>query len=126
MANNVDPDGMAQYESHLALRCLQRYGLVSRVETVNSGFTNKKKELASSLQGIWCTVKQIMPRKLAKAVLTSIHNLCFEQKYENLQTFPSESFHFFGGKILNIFEMAYVRTRNGLSYEKKNFANLAF
>ena len=31
---------------------------------------------------------------LAEAVLTSTHNLCFEQKYENCQNFSSESFHF--------------------------------
>ena len=36
--------------------------------------------------------------------VTSTHNLCFEQKYEKYQKFSSENFHFFGGKILNIFE----------------------
>ena len=30
---------------------------------------------------------------LTEAVLTSTHNLCFEQKYENYQNFSSESFH---------------------------------
>ena len=29
-----------------------------------------------------------------KAVLTSTHNLCFEQKYEKYQIFLSEFFHF--------------------------------
>ena len=29
------------------------------------------------------------------AVLTSTHNLCFEQKYEKYQNFLSENFHFF-------------------------------
>ena len=28
------------------------------------------------------------------AVLTNNHNLCFEQKYENYQSFLSENFHF--------------------------------
>ena len=28
------------------------------------------------------------------AVLTSTHNLCFEQKYEKYQNFLSENFHF--------------------------------
>ena len=28
-------------------------------------------------------------------VLTSTHNLCFEQKYEKYQIFLSENFHFF-------------------------------
>ena len=41
---------------------------------------------------------------ITEAVLMSTHNLCFEQKSENYQNLSSESFHFFGGKILNIFE----------------------
>ena len=32
--------------------------------------------------------------RLAEAVLTSTHNLCFEQKYENCQSFLSENFQF--------------------------------
>ena len=31
---------------------------------------------------------------LVEAVLTSTHNLCFDQKYEIYQTFLSENFHF--------------------------------
>ena len=38
-----------------------------------------------------------------EAVLTSTHNLCFEQKYEKYQVLY-EKFHFFEGKIFNIFE----------------------
>ena len=30
--------------------------------------------------------------RLAKAVLTSIHNLCFEKKHEQYQSFLSENF----------------------------------
>ena len=37
--------------------------------------------------------------RLSEAVLTSTHNLCFEQKYEKYQKILSENFHFFGGKI---------------------------
>ena len=33
------------------------------------------------------------------SVLTSTHNLCFEQKYENYQNFSSENFHFLVVKI---------------------------
>ena len=33
-------------------------------------------------------------RQTCLAVLTSTHNLCFEQKYENYQNFLSENFHF--------------------------------
>ena len=32
--------------------------------------------------------------RLAEAVLTSTHNLCFEEKYEKYQTFLSENFQF--------------------------------
>ena len=32
--------------------------------------------------------------RLAEAVLTSTHNLCFDQKYEKYQFFLSEKFHF--------------------------------
>ena len=34
----------------------------------------------------------------------STHNLCFEQEYGKYQNISAESFLFFGGKILNIFE----------------------
>ena len=33
--------------------------------------------------------------RLGEAVLTSTHNLCFEQKYEKYQNFLSENFPFF-------------------------------
>ena len=41
---------------------------------------------------------------LVEAVLTSTHNLCFEQKYEKYQNFLSAKFSFWGGKIFSIFE----------------------
>ena len=31
--------------------------------------------------------------RLVEAVLTSTHNLCFEQKYEKISQFLSENFH---------------------------------
>ena len=34
------------------------------------------------------------PPRLAEAVLTSTHNLCFEQKYEKYRSFLSENFQF--------------------------------
>ena len=46
----------------------------------------------------------ILKTRLAEAVLTSTHNLCFEQKYENYQFFLSEIFQFFGDEIFYIFE----------------------
>ena len=33
--------------------------------------------------------------RLDEAVLTSTHNLCFEQKYEKISDFLFENFHFF-------------------------------
>ena len=33
-------------------------------------------------------------KRLAETVLTSTHNLCFEQKYEKYQSFLSENFQF--------------------------------
>ena len=38
-----------------------------------------------------------------EAVLTSTHNLCFEEKYETYQNFYLKIF-IFGGKIFSIFE----------------------
>ena len=50
-------------------------------------------------------VRTASPRnQSSEAVLTSTHNLCFEQKYEKYQNILSENFHFFGGKIFSIFE----------------------
>ena len=42
--------------------------------------------------------------RLDEAVVTSTHNLCFEQKYEKYQTVLSEKLSFFGGKIFSVFE----------------------
>ena len=41
---------------------------------------------------------------LAEAVLTSTHNLCFEQNYEKCQDFLSENFQIFGDEISYIVE----------------------
>ena len=38
--------------------------------------------------------------RLAEAVLTSTHNLCFEQEYGKYENFLSENFHFFVVKFL--------------------------
>ena len=43
--------------------------------------------------------------RLDEAVLTSTHNLCFEQKYEKYKNFLSEKLPFFGGKIFSVFEI---------------------
>ena len=41
---------------------------------------------------------------LAEAVLTSTHNVCFEQKYEKYQSFFYQKVFGFGGEIFYIFE----------------------
>ena len=52
--------------------------------------------------------------RLAESVLTSIHNLCFEQKYEKINKTLSENFQFFGGENFNIFEQACFRNVKGI------------
>ena len=47
--------------------------------------------------------------RLAKAVLTSTHNLCFEQNYEKYQIFLSENFQFLQVK----FSVCLNRRENG-------------
>ena len=42
--------------------------------------------------------------KSIDAVLTSTHNLCFEQEYENISEFFIWKVSFFGWKMFNIFE----------------------
>ena len=41
--------------------------------------------------------------KASEAVLTSTHNLCFEQKNEKYQIFLIWKFYVFGGKMFYIF-----------------------
>ena len=43
---------------------------------------------------------------LDEAVLTSTHNLCFEQKHEKYQNFLCEKLPFFSCKIFSVFEYA--------------------
>ena len=45
-------------------------------------------------QNIDCGYSLELPR-LIEAVLTSTHNLCFEEKYEKYRDFLSENFHIF-------------------------------
>ena len=51
--------------------------------------------------------------RTASAVLTSTHNLCFEQKYEKYQNFLSENFPLFGCKIFNIYSNRHVFVMSG-------------
>ena len=47
--------------------------------------------------------------RLGEAVLTSTHNLCFEQKFENNITIFIGKISAFGGEIFYIFELACFR-----------------
>ena len=51
----------------------------------------------------------ISAQKLGEAVLTSTHNLFFEEIYEKHQNFLSENFQEFCGEIFNIFEQECFR-----------------
>ena len=51
---------------------------------------------------LWVLIRTASTRR--SSVLTSTHNLCFEQKYEKYQNFLSEKLLFFGGKIFSVFE----------------------
>ena len=53
-----------------------------------------------------------------EAVLTSTHDLCYEQKYEKYQSFFIWKFSVFGGEIFNIFELACFRNVCGRAYER--------
>ena len=52
---------------------------------------------------------------LIEAVLTSTHNVCFEQKYVKYRIFYLIFFLFFDGKIFSIFEYACFRNGYGIS-----------
>ena len=60
--------------------------------------------------------------RLAKTVLMSTHNLCFEQKYEKISDSFYLKFSFFGGKIFNIFE--WVCFRNECMFLWRNKKNI--
>ena len=55
---------------------------------------------------------------LAKAVLTSTHNLCFEQKYEKYQSpFLSENFNFFFVVKCSVYLNRHVFVKNARLYK---------
>ena len=65
---------------------------------------------------------------LIEAVLTSTHNLCFEQKYEKYQNFLSENFHFLVVKFsVYLNRLVFVMGKNFLSVAMTQYiAKLAF
>ena len=66
---------------------------------VKPGFTGVYIIFLISAQNIDCGYSWEPPR-LGEAVLTSTHNLCFEQKYEKYQSFFIWKFSVFGGENL--------------------------
>ena len=57
--------------------------------------------------------------RLAKAVLTSTHNLCFEQKYEKSHTFLIENFQFLEVKFsIYLNRRVFVMLRIGFGKSK--------
>ena len=63
--------------------------------------------------------------RLVEAVLTSTHNLCFEQTYEKYQNFLSENFHFLVVKFsvyLNrcVFTMVFNEIRKNIPELSQN------
>ena len=61
---------------------------------VKLGFTGVYIIFLISVQNIDCGGGGTRQNHLGEAVLTSTHNLSFEQKYEKYQSFLSENFHF--------------------------------
>ena len=111
-----DRDNSAETVRMLRLICvsLAAYGVTSRKQAyiiltplnptfyiVKLGFTGVYIIFVISAKNINCGTRE---NRLAEAVLTSTHNLCFEQKYEKYQNFLSVNSHIFGGKIFYIFE----------------------
>ena len=84
---------------------------------VKLGFTGVYTIFFISVQKhrLWVLVRTASARRfyrvptIGEAVLTSTHNLCFEQKYKKYQNLLSEKLPFFGGKIFSVFEEACFR-----------------
>ena len=55
---------------------------------------------------------------LIEAVLSSTHNLCFEQKYEKYQNFLSENFHFSVVKFsVHLNRCVFVMSRQSVNFD---------
>ena len=91
-------------QRHIMKTCLYSFDpLKPHFYIVKLGFTGVYIIFLISAQNIDCGYP-LEPPHWVEAVLTSDHNLCFEQKYEKYQNFLSAKFSFWGGKIFSIFE----------------------
>ena len=87
---------------HITKTCLYNFDpLKPHFYIVKLGFTGVYIIFLISAQNIDCRIDE--------AVLTSTHNLCFEQKKEKYQSFLSEIFQFLGDEILYISVQARFR-----------------
>ena len=69
----------------------KKYSIPSHPQKVQSSVLHYKDTPIQILKNF--TTKNRVFRYSGEAVLTSYHNLCFEQKYENYQNLLSENFH---------------------------------
>ena len=77
-------------KKNITKTCLYNfYPLKPHFNIVKLGFTGVFYLISAPKHRLWVLVRTASP-----AVLTSTHNLCFEQKYEKYQNFSSENFHF--------------------------------
>ena len=87
---------------HITKACLYNFdSLKPHFYIVKLGFTGVYIIFLISAPNIDCGYSLEPPRRGGS---NEYHNLCFEQKYEKYQKILSENFHFFDGKIFNIFE----------------------
>ena len=107
-ADNEDSDQNARVRAltsrliYITKTCLYNFDpLKPHFYTVKLGFTGVYISFYISAQNIDFGYSL---ERLAEAVLTSTHNLCFEQKYKKYQNFYLKILKHFGGKIFNIFE----------------------
>ena len=91
-ANGEAPDKPSRKHAYIILTPLKPHFYI-----VKLGFTGVYIIFLISAQNIDCGYSLVL-------VLTSTHNLCFDQKCEKMSEFLSENFQFFGGKIFSIFE----------------------
>ena len=95
--------GSVQWSAIIMKTCFYNvYPLKPHFYIVKLGFTGGIHHFSYN-----CSKTQIvgtLQNCLGEAVLTSTHNLCFEQKYEKYESFLSAKLSIFGGEIFYIVE----------------------
>ena len=99
---NMTPIKLEFYHNHIAKACLYSFGpLEPHFCIVRLGFAGVYVIFLILLK-TWIVGARY--NRLVEAVLTSTHNLCFEQKYEGCQGFFIWKISVFEGEIFYIFE----------------------